>query len=519
MPFAIMILFLLGWAGSAIEPAWGHGGEDHGAPQVRPTAIIASGLGTGAQGDLFEVVITPATGESAWIHLSDAMSNAPIAQATIDIEMSATPPWTGTGTPTPTPGVYLLNRSIASDTAVDLTITVASPQGADLILVALPSHPAPPPPTAASATGMVFDVGSALDRSWVGGGVIIAVIMAGGWLLRHRRKKNQVALMIGAMLAIVAGQARGHGGEDHGPPRAPQASMVAPGGAGGRIVSLPKSSQFLLDLRTLPAASREVNQTLRLVGRVIPDPAFHARIHPQVASRIGYDPSFPPPRSGQKVKQGQTLAVLDPILSIVEKTGQRLSLFKGAISDTSFGREMVLAPMDGQLTDVHIIPGDVVTEGDVLAELIDPAHLWVEAVLYDFSMAQRIQGGTASTRQLSGQYFPLVLTGISPKVNPENQGLHLQFSLSEHGGQLKPGMPVDVYAHTGTTTFAIAIPRQAVLDPGGVPMVWVKTAPEQFEGRPVRLGQKSAEWVEILEGVGVAEKVVIQGYNQLNAMR
>ncbi|MBF0308505.1 MAG: efflux RND transporter periplasmic adaptor subunit [Magnetococcales bacterium] len=284
-------------------------------------------------------------------------------------------------------------------------------------------------------------------------------------------------------------------------------------------VALPKASQFLLDLRTVPAASREVAETVRLVGRVIPDPATHARIHPPFPSRVGYDPDFPPPWSGQRVKRGQTLAVLDPILSATEKAGQRLALFKGERPEGAVGRELILAPIDGRLTDVHIVPGEVVTEGTVLAEIIDPARMWVEAVLHDISLADRISGGTASSRQLPGQRFPLRLVGVSPKIAAENQGLHLQFAVKSTDGQLKAGMPVDVYAETGMFPFGTAIPRGAVLEQGGIPLVWVKTAPERFEGRPVRPGRRGMEWVEILEGLQPGDKVVVQGHNQLHAVR
>ncbi|MBF0625744.1 MAG: efflux RND transporter periplasmic adaptor subunit [Magnetococcales bacterium] len=305
------------------------------------------------------------------------------------------------------------------------------------------------------------------------------------------------------------------------PMAAVKADLAAPtpGGPAVRTVALPKASQFLLDLRTTAAAGRGVTDSLRLVGRVIPDPAFHARVHPQGSARVVHDPDFPPPRSGQRVKHGETLAVLDPILSPLDRAGQRLTLARGERGDTLVTREMVQAPIDGQLTDVHIVPGEVVTENSVLVEIIDPAHLWVEAVLYDLPLAERITGGTATTRQIPGRAFPLVLAGVSPKVNPENQGLHLQFAMTDTGGQIKIGMPVDVYAQTGMVAYGVAIPRPALLDRSGQYWVWVKTAPERFEGRTVRPGRRTAEWVEILEGLQPGDRVVVQGHNQLDAVR
>lgn len=507
IPFVNMLLMLLGLVGFPVDLAWGHGGEDHGDTGIQQQGTVFSGLGYGAQGDRFEGVVVPTEGPLIWLYLSDASTNAPVSQATIDVEATGNPGWTGTWEATSVAGVYRLQHVLSPDVAVDLTVTVTHADGSDLILIAVPPHSHP-------ATPLLVASEFQYQRFWMPG---VVLLVLGLVVIGLKKRKKAVLLWVGLLLVLPSSPLRAHGGEDH-EATSPQPSWVARGAS--REVALPKASQFLLDVRTMAAQSREVTQTMRLVGRVIPDPAHHVRIHPQVSSRIGFDPLFPPPRSGQWVKRGQPLAVLEPLLSIGEKAGQRLSLFKGEQGgESSVGREMVLAPIDGQMTDVHIIPGDVVSQSDVLAEIVDPAHLWIEAILYDVSLAERITGGTAVTRQIPGKHFPLVLLGISPKVNPENQGLHLQFALGDNSGPVKPGMPMDVYAFTGAVFFGVALPRVAILEQGGIPMVWVKVAPERFASRPVRLGRKTAEWMEVVQGVRAGEKIVVQGHNQLNAMR
>ncbi|MBF0109308.1 MAG: HlyD family efflux transporter periplasmic adaptor subunit [Magnetococcales bacterium] len=518
MPFMMMILLAIGMMGFGPDPAWGHGGEDHGAEKNATAGMVESGTGTGARGDWFEAVLTQASDSSTWIYLADAASNAAIANAMIEVETAETPAWQGKAEPTPAPGVYRIDRVFTSGTAIDVTLTVTHEKWVDLILVSIPARVAPP----------VVASGAAPAVSWIPewGWIVVPAVLATLILLwRRDRKKGGVAVALVLMSGVGAGPVHGHGGEDHGAAKPENAagSMVMTA-TSGRVARLPKASQFLVGLRTQPATRREVTRTIRLVGRVIPDPAFHARVHAPVPSRIGYDPAFPPPRSGQKINQGQTIAVLDPILSTGEMANRRLSLFKGEQGIASLGREMLLAPMAGRLTDVHIVPGEVVTEAVVLAEIIDPDHLWVEATLQDLSQAPFIRDGTASSRLIPGVRFPLTLTGISPRVEEENQGLHIQFSIeqpreAQPHEAIRPGMPVDVDAHTGTMTFAVAVSRQAVLDLGGMPRVWIKTAPERFEERRVRLGRKTAEWVEIVEGVAPLEHIVILGLNQLDAMR
>lgn len=479
------------------QSVWAHGGEEHGA--TPPPSHLASDLGHGGAGDRFEAVITPGEDGASRLYLADGGSNAPVAGAAVAAEVAAVPPWSGAGEATATAGVYRLAWSPPAGEAADVTLTVTQGDQADLILISIPALPVATPPAESGGWS-----------PWLlGGGVLLLAAGGIGGVIRRRRRLVAVALAC-TLLPVLA---LAHGGEEHAAPD------PAPPPGDGRTVTLAKANQFLLAVLTAPAAEREVTESVRLVGRVIPDPAAHARIHPPLPSRIGHNPEFPAPRSGQWVKQGQTLAVLDPILSATDKAGQRLALSRGERPEATVGREMVLAPIDGQLSDVHIVPGEVVTEGDTLAEIIDPARLWVEAILHDISLAGQITGGTATTRQLPGRLFPLRLTGVSPTVNPDNQGLHLQFAVDDASGTLLPGMPVDVHAQTRTVRFPIAIPPAAVLDHGGLPRVWVKIAPERFAPRPVRLGRRTAAWVEVLAGIRPGDPVVVQGHHQLDAVR
>ena len=57
----------------------------------------------------------------------------------------------------------------------------------------------------------------------------------------------------------------------------------------------------------------------------------------------------------------------------------------------------------------------------------------------------------------------------------------------------------------------MAVPEDAVIDDGGRPVVFVQAAGESFARRPVRLGARAAGYVQVLEGVRPAERVVTRG--------
>ncbi|MBF0400129.1 MAG: efflux RND transporter periplasmic adaptor subunit [Magnetococcales bacterium] len=504
----LIVWFLLVLASPGVAHA--HGGEDHGDAAVPRDHTLPVAPGHGAAGDLFEAVVTPLPDrKGVSIHLSDLENNAPVKNATIEAEMAGSSPWRGTASPTRATGIYELPLP-RPDGAFDLTLTVTTGEKNDLILISVPA-----PATMATAVEKPsIRLPVQIEHVLFVAGIVLSGVL--GYLLGHTggRKSLLPVLLIGVMLSLGVEQAFAHGGEDHGGAQPTEGQRSASG-----ETSLPKATQFLLGIRTLPVGPQVAATTVRLVGKVIPDPSAYARVQPSMTARISHDPNFPVPVSGQQVKRGQPLAALDPNLSANEKLGRQTALLRAQNSDSTLGRELLLAPIDGVVTDVHIVPGEVVTEQTMLAEIIQPERLWVEAVLFDLPLAERITGAMAETRLLPGKRFRLKLMGTSPKLSAEDHGLHLLFAVEKTLGALRLGIPLDVYAELETVSMPLAIPREALLEKGGQPVVWIKTAPEQFTTRAVMTGRQAGTWTEILSGLQAGDKVVVQGQRQLASIR
>ncbi|MBF0296572.1 MAG: efflux RND transporter periplasmic adaptor subunit [Magnetococcales bacterium] len=487
-----------------------HGGEAHGDLPAIPHQAMATGAGHGATGDRFEVVVTRTQDlQGVALHLADLESNAPLAGARIEAERSGDPSWRMTASPTLVPGIYALAIP-QGEAAHELTLTVTVDQFTDLLLVSLPSFT--PATMVAAGTPVAEPVRIGLPV-W-----ITAILFAAlaGYLLGRigGRKPPLPVLLVMASACLNATEGLAHGNEAHGEQR-----QVVTDRATDDETSLPKASQFLLGLRTLSAAPREAATTVRLVGRVIPDPSAYARVHPSLSARISSDPGFPVPVTGQSVKRGQPLTALDPNLSASDKQGRQSAFLRAQGLESPPGRELLYAPIDGVITDTHIVPGEVVTEQTVLAEIVQPDKLWVEAVLFDLPLADRISGAMAESRLLPGRKFRLRLVGISPKLNAEDLGLHLQFAVEENARALRLGMPLDLHVELEQVRMTLAIPHEAMLEKRGEPWVWVKTAPERFSIRRVFPGRRAGPWTEILAGLQAGDKVVVQGQRQLDGVR
>lgn len=526
---------------SAVLP---HGGEDHGAPAATPAPAVTEQSGFGAEGTAFQVVFFP-TNDRSVLYLADADTNAPVVDATIDAEAGD---WQGQAKPTREAGVYEL-AWLPPEGGSDISLIVSASGKDDLILVQVVERRVDVSPIAATET---------TKSNWMAlgaAGGVGAVLLGGVIALIRRNRKAAVAMLALGMLGL-AGPVHAHGGEDHG-----DAPVAQPQVQPGALIAMSKPNQFLLGIRTIKVEPRQAADTVRVVGRVIADPSGYARVQPSQPARVVSDPAHPIPVSGQTVERGEILAVLEPTLSTLEKSDTRASLSRvdseisiaerelarqetlgslvpakqsetnrirldqlrkerGQITGTALGREFLTAPVDGVVTDVHVVPGEVVASDRVLVEIVNPNRLRVEAIIHDLAVAKRISGATAASKLVPDQSFPLTLLGRSPKIDPVDQGIHAVFQVAtEQAENLNIGMPVDVYLATGSTSLRTAVPRDSIAEVGGRQVVFVRTAPELFEVRPVKVARVIGSLAEVAEGVKPGDRVVTQGIEQIKAGR
>lgn len=498
-------------------------------------AQIAPQVGTGAETEMFQAVLHAGPDGATLLYLADTDTNAAIAGADIQAQAGE---WQGRGHPTPQAGIYRLDWQPPAPT--DVTLVIGA-QGRDDLLLIGGFGPAQPIVTAAPPV---------LSWAWVW--ALIPVLGLPAALLLRRRRLAVLALLV---LLLPDDPALAHSGHDHGGGDQPAAAPVA-----GQVVTVVKASQFLVGVLTEPAAARMAADAVRVPGRVIPDPAAYARVQPSQPARVVGDPAFPLPVPGQRVKRGQVLVVLEPTLSSLERSGQRGALYRlesdialqerelarqeslggvvtvkalettrirldqlrrerAQIAGTALGRELVTAPVDGIVADLHVTPGEVVDPTTVMVEIVDPERVRIEAVIHDPKIAARIGAASATTPLLADGAHGLTLLGVSPRIDPVDQGIHAIFAPQPgHPPGLRIGMPVDVHLEVGTTPLAVAVPRRAVIDHGGTSVVLVRVAPESFEIRPVRVLRLVGGLAE-LDGIKPGDKVVVQGMDQVRGAR
>ena len=188
----------------------------------------------------------------------------------------------------------------------------------------------------------------------------------------------------------------------------------------------------------------------------------------------------------------------------------------------------LVAPITGRIAAMLARPGDVVAPGDVLYRIVGGGGLWVQARA-PVALAGRVEVGAEATIETdAGQIFAARVLDPGLEADPATGTVELTLALDDPAAGLIPGLAVTASVASGGARQALTVPDAAVVDSGGESLVFVKTGPETFETRSVRVGARSAEVPvpgappgalrEVLAGLEPNERVVVQGTYTLRSL-
>jgi RND family efflux transporter MFP subunit len=173
----------------------------------------------------------------------------------------------------------------------------------------------------------------------------------------------------------------------------------------------------------------------------------------------------------------------------------------------------IRSPGDGVAMELGVQKHDWVQAFQSLAVIGDPNQLELDFEIPP-SEASRVGVGDRVEFMPAGDPNAIgtaqVLTSI-PKVDPTTRTVTVRAEILSYPGVPLPGIFVEGTWTSGHERRAPSVPEGAVIRIAERDQVFVRTGTEDFEPRPVRLGQSDGEWYEVLDGVRVGEEVVTQG--------
>jgi cobalt-zinc-cadmium efflux system membrane fusion protein len=338
-------------------------------------------------------------------------------------------------------------------------------------------------------------------------------------------------------------------------------------------IHLSEETEKQIDIKTMEVVSGPVISTLKAMGKVLPPNdktaivgyAFPARIvkfHATVGQRVEKGDSLltleceevgnaqtefvkaiadfelskldyareerlfkKDIRARKNLQEAKTrLEISTAALKAAEKKLKILGLSTKEIKEIYKTRDVsssvkVNASISGRVTKNNAVLGAMIDSSTEMMVIMDLNLLWIDAEIFEKDLS-RVKNGQRVEVHVPA-YPAEVFTGqilyIGDVVNPDTRTITVRTRVLNKDSRLKPGMFADIKIEIGNKKEAILVPVQALLDDGNQKIVFVKQT-DGYLCRVVQAGTLHNGAIEILKGLKIGEKVVIEGNYQLKSM-
>jgi membrane fusion protein, copper/silver efflux system len=321
-----------------------------------------------------------------------------------------------------------------------------------------------------------------------------------------------------------------------------------------RAVVVPAVMRQLIGVRSAPASVVALGQEIRAVGTVGYDERGLTQVTVKTSGwvrEVFVDSIGRPVRKGDPlftlyspdllatqdehllaVKTQAQLAV-SPLgdakanaASLVASTRERLRLWdvtaeQMATLERRGKAEPVLtvyAPSSGIVLKREALPGKYVEPGTTLYEVADLSTVWISADIYESEVAsvKLHQPASVTFAAYPGETFRGTVSYIYPTLNAEARTIRVRVEMPNPGLRLKPGMYGNMTVQTDAVN-TLVVPKEAVLETGLRQLVFMDRGQGRYEPASVKLGRRSQDSVEVLEGLKEGDRIVTSANFLLDA--
>lgn len=302
------------------------------------------------------------------------------------------------------------------------------------------------------------------------------------------------------------------------------------------VVRIAPQVQQQMGVRRAPVEVGQLQQTLRVYGRVVPDAELVQKISPRVK---GWVEMLFVHASGESVKRGQPLyALYSP--ELVQAQEAYLQAFKSRNSSAMLQAEATLralhmddlaiaqlkndgvpqrrvifrARKDGMVDMLNVSEGDYVRPKDQLMMVASMERVWLDLEIFE-SQASQLKTGQAlrfTAPAYPGLVWEAEIVAIYPDVDKKSRALRFRAAIDNTRMLLRPNMQVEAIVALNKRKPALLVPRSAIIDLGEQQRVVLDAGDGHFKSVRVTPGESNGEQVEILEGLQEGDVVVTSAH-------
>ena len=187
------------------------------------------------------------------------------------------------------------------------------------------------------------------------------------------------------------------------------------------------------------------------------------------------------------------------MIALVEQTGQLQP------------RITLRAPTTGVLSEVNAREGMTVMAGATLFRIQGTATVWAQAEVPESQGALLRPGSrvTATSPALPGERFAGQVQALLPEVDATTRTRKARLELGNPGGQLVPGMLLQMQFLQLREHQALLVPTEALLRTGQRTLVMLAEAENRFRPVEVSIGLEAGAQTEVIKGLTAGQRIVI----------
>ena len=178
----------------------------------------------------------------------------------------------------------------------------------------------------------------------------------------------------------------------------------------------------------------------------------------------------------------------------------------------------IYAPSSGIVMKREALPGKYVEPGVTLYEIADLSTIWIHADIYESEVAHAKVGqpATITFAAYPAETFSGKVAYVYPTLNTEARTVRVRVEFTNPKLKLKPGMYGNVTLQTDAVK-TLVVPKDAVLNTGLRQLVFMDRGQGRYEPTLVKLGRRSQDSVEVMEGLKEGDRIVTSANFLLDA--
>lgn len=170
-------------------------------------------------------------------------------------------------------------------------------------------------------------------------------------------------------------------------------------------------------------------------------------------------------------------------------------------SQSNLARYELRAPLSGVVIAKNVTAGEAVAGTETIFTVADLSSIWVDITVPP-SQLQAVRTGQPVVVEVEEQSIevPGRVSYVESFVGSETRSLRARVVIPNSTGALRPGLFVKVRLTQNEAMVSMAVKAEALQTFRDWDVVFVK-AGNLFEARPLELGRREGQWVEVLSGL------------------